>query len=300
VKNRKYRNPLMPSGIKLAAYLSIPVGVYIFIIIIPTLFAFGYSFFEWSGGPSKKFIGFENYIALFKDDTFWLSFKNTILFTFLMVIGQVGIAFVFTLFFTMKWVKFVELHRRVMYFPSIIAAVVIGLMWQLIYNNDFGILNYILRAAGLEQWIKPWLDDPKIAMFSVAVPVIWQFVGYYLVLLMGAVATIPKDIMEVAEIDGATGFKKSIYITIPLIWDTLKICLMICFAGSFKAFDHIMVMTGGGPGRATSVLSLYNYNTSFVQMKMGYASAMAVVILVVSMGLTIGIQRLMEGKSYDH
>jgi len=300
VKNRKYRNPLMPSGIKLAAYLSIPVGVYIFIIIIPTLFAFGYSFFEWSGGPSKKFIGFENYIALFKDDTFWLSFKNTILFTFLMVIGQVGIAFLFTLFFTMKWVKFVELHRRVMYFPSIIAAVVIGLMWQLIYNSDFGILNYILRAAGLEQWIKPWLDDPKIAMFSVAVPVIWQFVGYYLVLLMGAVATIPKDIMEVAEIDGATGFKKSIYITIPLIWDTLKICLMICFAGSFKAFDHIMVMTGGGPGRATSVLSLYNYNTSFVQMKMGYASAMAVVILVVSMGLTVGIQRLMEGKSYEH
>lgn len=300
MKNQKYRNPLMPSGIKLAAYLSIPVGVYIFIIIIPTLFAFGYSFFEWSGGPSKKFIGFENYIALFKDDTFWLSFKNTILFTFLMVIGQVGIAFLFTLFFTMKWVKFVELHRRVMYFPSIIAAVVIGLMWQLIYNNDFGILNYILRAAGLEQWIKPWLDDPKIAMFSVAVPVIWQFVGYYLVLLMGAVATIPKDIMEVAEIDGATGFKKSIYITIPLIWDTLKICLMICFAGSFKAFDHIMVMTGGGPGRATSVLSLYNYNTSFVQMKMGYASAMAVVILVVSMGLTVGIQRLMEGKSYEH
>lgn len=290
----------MPSGIKLAAYLSIPVGVYIFIIIIPTLFAFGYSFFEWSGGPSKKFIGFENYIALFKDDTFWLSFKNTILFTFLMVIGQVGIAFLFTLFFTMKWVKFVELHRRVMYFPSIIAAVVIGLMWQLIYNSDFGILNYILRAAGLEQWMKPWLDDPKIAMFSVAVPVIWQFVGYYLVLLMGAVATIPKDIMEVAEIDGATGFKKSIYITIPLIWDTLKICLMICFAGSFKAFDHIMVMTGGGPGRATSVLSLYNYNTSFVQMKMGYASAMAVVILVVSMGLTVGIQRLMEGKSYEH
>lgn len=300
MKNRKYRNPLMPSGIKLAAYLSIPVGVYIFIIIIPTLFAFGYSFFEWSGGPSKKFIGFENYIALFKDDTFWLSFKNTILFTFLMVIGQVGIAFLFTLFFTMKWVKFVELHRRVMYFPSIIAAVVIGLMWQLIYNSDFGILNYILRAAGLEQWIKPWLDDPKIAMFSVAVPVIWQFVGYYLVLLMGAVATIPKDIMEVAEIDGATGFKKSIYITIPLIWDTLKICLMICFAGSFKAFDHIMVMTGGGPGRATSVLSLYNYNTSFVQMKMGYASAMAVVILVVSMGLTVGIQRLMEGRSYEH
>ena len=296
----KYKNPLMPPGRRIFGYLSIPVGVYLFIVVVPTLFAFGYSFFEWSGGPGKKFIGLDNYIQLLHDKTFWLSFKNTMLFTVLMVAGQVGIAFIFTLFFTMKWVKFVELHRRVMYFPSITAAVVIGLMWQLIYNNDFGILNHFLRASGLDGWIKPWLDDPKIAMLSVAVPVIWQFIGYYLVLLMGAVATIPKDILEVAEIDGATGFKRSLYITIPLIWDILKICLMICFAGSFKAFDHIMVMTGGGPGRATSVLSLYNYDTSFVQMKMGYASAMAVVILVVSMTLTIGIQRLMEGKANDH
>lgn len=299
MKTSKYKSPLMPPARRIWGYLCIPIGVYLFIVIIPTIFAVAYSFFEWSGGPSKNFIGIDNYVKLIHDETFWLSFRNTLLFTALMVAGQVGIAFLITLFFTMRWVKFVELHRRVMYFPSVIAAVVIGLIWQLIYNNDFGLLNHMLRATGLESFIKPWLDDPKIAMFSVAVPVIWQFVGYYLVLLTGAVATIPKDILEVAEIDGATGFKRSIYITIPLIWDTLKICLMICFAGSFKAFDHIMVMTGGGPGRATSVLSLYNYDTSFTQMKMGYASAMAVVILIVSMVLTIGIQRLMEGKRHE-
>lgn len=285
----------MPSGKKLFLFLAVPIMVYIFIMIIPTFVALGYSFFEWSGGPKKTFIGLENYISLMKDKVFWSTFKNSIIFTFLMVIGQVGIAFVFTLFFTMKWLKFVEFHRRVMYLPSIIAPVVIGLIWQMIYNYQYGLLNQMLNVLGLEKLIRPWLDDPTIAMYSVAVPVIWQYVGYYLVILMGAVATIPKDILEVAEIDGANGLQRCVYITVPLIWDTLKICLMICIAGSLKAFDHILVMTGGGPGKATTVVSLYNYNTSFTQMKMGYASAMAVFVLIVSLAITVGSRALMGG-----
>ena len=296
---QKRKNPLMPSSRKLFGYLCVPVSVYIFIMIIPMFVALAYSFYDWSGGPQRTFIGIENYIELFQDRVFWSSLKNTVVFTLLMLVGQVGIAFVFTLFFTMKWIKFVEAQRRVMYLPSIIAPVVIGLVWQIIYNADFGLLNQLLRTVDFSDWIRPWLDDSSIALYSVAVPVIWQFVGYYLVLLMGAVATIPKDVLEVAEIDGATGFKRSLYITIPLIWDTLKICMMICLAGSFKAFDHIMVMTGGGPGRATTVLSLYNYDMSFKQMRLGYANAMAVVILILSLVLTISSRTVMGGGKKD-
>lgn len=299
MKKELGRNPLKPSGLKLFGYLCIPVFIYVFIVIMPTIFAFVYSFFRWSGGPKKTFIGIENYIKLFNDPTFWLSFKNTLLFTFMMLVGQVGIAFIFTLFLTMRWIKFVEFYRRVMFFPSVIAPVVIGLMWQLIYNKDIGILNTLLHLFRAEGAIRLWLDDPKVVMYSVAVPVIWQFVGYYMVILMSAVASIPKTIFEVSEIDGATGFKRSIYITIPLIWNSFKICVMICVAGSFKAFDHIMVMTGGGPGRTTSVLSLYNYDASFTQMKLGYASAMAVVILVFSMALTMGTRALIGGRKYE-
>ena len=295
----KYRDPLMPKTSKIYGFIGIPVAIYVFIMIIPTFVALFYSFFKWSGGPRKKFIGFENYIRLFQDQVFWDSLGNTLIFTLIMVIGQIGIAFLFTMFFTMKWLKWVEFHRRVMYLPSIIAPVVIGLLWQIIYNQQYGLLNQILKALGLEQLIQPWLDDPKIALFSVCIPVIWQFVGYYLVIMMGAVATIPKDVLEVAEIDGASGFQRTIYITIPMIWNTLKICLMMCIAGSLKAFDHIMVMTGGGPGRATTVVSLYNYETSFTQMKLGYANAMAVVILVISMAITIGAKVLMGGKKHD-
>ena len=287
----------MPATYKILGFIGIPVAIYIFIMIIPTFVGLYYSFFKWSGGPKKTFIGLDNYIKLFHDKIFWASFKNTLIFTFFMVVGQVGIAFIFTLFFTMKWLKWVEFHRRVMYLPSIIAPVVIGLIWQMIYNHQYGLLNQILRAAGLSDWIRPWLDDPKIAMYSVCIPVIWQYVGYYLVILMGAVATIPKDILEVAEIDGASGLQRTVYITIPLIWSTLKICLMMCIAGSLKAFDHILVMTGGGPGRATTVVSLYNYDTSFTHMKLGYANAMAVVILLISMAITVGSRKLMGGKN---
>lgn len=299
-KNKiKYRDPLMPKTSKIYGFIGIPVAIYVFIMIIPTFVALFYSFFKWSGGPRKKFIGFENYIRLFRDQVFWDSLGNTLIFTLIMVIGQIGIAFLFTMFFTMKWLKWVEFHRRVMYLPSIIAPVVIGLLWQIIYNQQYGLLNQFLKALGLENLIRPWLDDPKIALFSVCIPVIWQFVGYYLVIMMGAVTTIPKDVLEVAEIDGASGFQRTIYITIPMIWNTLKICLMMCIAGSLKAFDHIMVMTGGGPGRATTVVSLYNYETSFTQMKLGYANAMAVVILVISMAITVGAKALMGGKKHD-
>ena len=299
-KNKiKYRDPLMPKTSKIYGFIGIPVAIYVFIMIIPTFVALFYSFFKWSGGARKKFIGFENYIRLFRDQVFWDSLGNTLIFTLIMVIGQIGIAFLFTMFFTMKWLKWVEFHRRVMYLPSIIAPVVIGLLWQIIYNQQYGLLNQFLKALGLENLIRPWLDDPKIALFSVCIPVIWQFVGYYLVIMMGAVTTIPKDVLEVAEIDGASGFQRTIYITIPMIWNTLKICLMMCIAGSLKAFDHIMVITGGGPGRATTVVSLYNYETSFTQMKLGYANAMAVVILVISMAITVGAKALMGGKKHD-
>lgn len=292
------RNPLKPPGYQIFLYLLIPVGLYLFIVIAPILFSAYFSLFNWNGGPNMKFVGIANYLKTFKDAVFWKSFNNTLLFTGLMTVGQVGIAFIFTLFFTMKWVKFVTFHRTVMFFPNVISAVIIGLMWQLIYNSDIGLLNTLLRAVGLSDWIRVWLGDPKIAMYSLAVPVIWQYVGYYLIILMSAVGSIPKDIFEVAEIDGADGWKRSVYITIPMIWDSLKICVMICVSGSFKAFDHIMIMTGGGPGRATSVLTLYNYNVSFTSMKLGYGCAMAVVILLFSLVLTVGVKALMGGKRY--
>jgi raffinose/stachyose/melibiose transport system permease protein len=268
-------------------------------VIAPLFFAGFYSFFKWSGGKTMEFIGFGNYAAILSDKTFWGAFRNTFVLTLLMVFGQVGIAFVLTLFLTMKWMKLTEFHRRVLFFPNVISAVVIGLMWQNIYSNQVGFLNPLLRFMGLESWIRPWLSDPKIALYSIAVPVIWQYIGYYVVILSSAVSAIPKDILEVAELDGANGWKRSVYITIPMIYSTLRICVMICITGTFRAFDHISVMTGGGPAGRTMVLALYNYEVSFSLMRMGYGCAVAVTILLMSLCLTFGSRLLLGGRRYE-
>lgn len=280
-------------------YLLLPVGLYIFMVVIPTIVSFYYSLFNWTGGQNKKFIWFSNYADLMADSNFWFSFKNSLIFTMFMVIGQVGIAFLLSLFFTMEWVKYKDLHRYVMFFPVVISPVVIGLMWQLIYNQDIGLLNFILRNLGLEGVIKPWLDDPKIIMRTVSIPVIWQYIGFYLIILSSAVGSIPKEIFESAEIDGATGFKRSIYVTIPMIYDSLKICIMLCTIGSMKAFDHIMVLTNGGPGTASTVMALYGYNTAFITMRLSYSNTIAIGILVLTLIITLSSRVLLGGKKYE-
>lgn len=280
-------------------YLLLPVGLYLFMVVIPAIVSFYYSLFDWTGGQNKEFIWFANYADLMKDTTFWLSFKNSLIFTVFMVLGQVGIAFLLSLFFTMGWVKLKGFHRYVMFFPVVISPVVIGLMWQLIYNQDIGLLNFFLRNLGLEGIIKPWLDDPKIIMRTVSAPVIWQYVGFYLVILSSAVASIPKEIFESAEIDGATDFKRSIHITIPMIYDSLKICIMLCIIGSMKAFDHIMVLTNGGPGTASTVMALYGYNTAFITMRLSYSNTIAIGILVLTLIITLSSRALLGGKRYE-
>ncbi len=275
--------------------IAVPVLFYFFMVIVPTLISGYYSAFNWAGGTSMTFVGLDNYKKLLTDLDFWRSVKNTLVFTGLMVLGQVGIAFVFTLFFTMKWVRLKAFHRFVMFLPSVIAPVVIGLMWQLIYNRDMGLLNYMLNLLGLNGWIQPWLDKASIVLYSVSAPVIWQFVGYYLVIMTGAVGAIPPEIFESADLDGATGLKRSLYITIPMIRDTVNICVMLSAIGSMKAFDHIMVMTGGGPGTSTMVMGLYAYQKTFTTQQLGYGNAIAIGILLLTLAVALPL-RLLRGR----
>ena len=202
-------------------------------------------------------------------------------------------------FFTMDWVKFKAFHRYVMFFPVVISPVVIGLMWQLIYNKDVGLLNYLLTHLGLGNLIRPWLDDTSIIMYTVSIPVIWQYVGFYLIILTGAVGSIPKEIFESVEIDGATGLKRSIYVTIPLIYHSLKICIMLSTIGSMKAFDHIMVLTGGGPGTASSVMGLYAYNKTFLTSQLSYGNTIAIGILILTLAVAMPVRLLLGGKRYE-
>lgn len=279
-------------------YLLPGILLFAFIVIIPLMLSIYFSLFRWSGGP-MTFIGLDNYATLIKDRQFWFSFKNNLIVTALSIVGQLGIAFFLALVLQSKWVKIREFHRTVMFLPVILPAVVVGFIWNLIYSHDYGILNELLKMLGLESWIVPWLDDPSIVIYSVTVPVIWQWIGLYLIIFMSAIQSIPHEIYESAEIDGARAWERAIHITLPLLRPTMLTALMLCIAGNMKIFDNIFVMTGGGPGNSSTVMAQYAYNISFNQFNLGYGSAVSVGMIVLSLVL-IGLSRkLLGGRSKD-
>lgn len=289
---------IRPKRITFLIYLLPSVILFAFMVLVPVVLAVRYSFFKWSGGPKMEFIGLDNYMNLLVDSNFWHAFLNNLLIVGFSVVGQIGIAFIISIFLMSKLAKWKGFHRTVIFIPVVLSSVVIGFLWGMIYNQDAGILNWLLRSVGLESWIQPWLDDPDIVMYSVTVPIVWQYIGFYLIIFLAAMQSINSEVYEMAELDGATGFKKMQHITLPLLTPTIKIAIMLCIAGNMKAFDSIFVMTGGGPGSSSTVMAQYAYDTSFKAYKLGYGSAISVGIMILSVAL-IMISRLIGGKNRD-
>lgn len=287
-------NAIRPSKKTVFLYLLLPVALFIFTVFVPLVTAFVFSFFEWKGGPVKTFTGLDNYIQLFHDSTFWQSFWHNIYLVIVCIIGQVGIAFVLVMMVNSKLVKFKTIHRTFGFFPSTIAAVCIGLIWNIIYHNQYGLLNWFLKAIGRPDLCQVWLNNSKLVMFLVSIPLVWQYIGYYMVIILSAVSSIDTEIFESAQIDGANGVQTALHITLPLIRNTMLVCLTLCIAGNMKAFDNIYVMTAGGPGTASMVMAMYGYQISFNQSNMGYGSCISVAIFVLSLLVIGGSQGLIN------
>lgn len=282
---------IRPKKSTIYLYLLIPVALFIFTVFFPLISALFYSFFEWKSGPNKIFNGIANYKQLFADQVFWTSFAHNLYLVLVCIIGQIGIAFVLVLFANSRLAKAQTIHRTFGFFPSTISAVCIGMIWSMVYHNKYGILNwFIVNVLGHPEWAKVWLNDTKNIMLYVSIPLIWQYIGYYMVIMFSAIAGIDKSIFESAEIDGANGFQTAIHITLPLIRNTMLVCLTLCIAGNMKAFDNIYTMTAGGPGYSSMVMAMYGYKVSFEQSNLGYGSTISVAIFVLSLAVIGGSQ----------
>ncbi len=292
-------NSIRPKNRVIVGYLFIPVLLYVFAVFVPLITAAFYSFFNWKGGPNKTFNGIENYVNLMKDTTFWQSFGHNIFLVAACIVGQIGIAFIFVLMINSRLVKLKGIHRTFGFFPSTIAAVSIGFIWTMIYDYKRGILNWFLDLIGKHESTQVWLNNPKLVLVLVAIPLVWQFIGYYMVIILSAISAVDSEIFEVAELDGANAFQRAIYIVLPLIKNTLLVCVTLCIAGNMKAFDHIVVMTKGGPGNASMVMALWGYTISFKQQNMGYGSAISIGIFVLSLIVIMGSQSFINGISKD-
>jgi raffinose/stachyose/melibiose transport system permease protein len=181
----------------------------------------------------------------------------------------------------------------------ILSTVVVGLLWSTIFNAQVGILNELLTNLGLEKLAQDWLGDPKIAMYTISVVIIWQFVGFYMIIFLAALQNIPAEINEAADIDGASELHKLIKITIPMIWDSIMAAVVLCIAGGMRTFDLVFVMTKGGPAHATELMATYMYNKTFEVYKYGYGSAVSLVIFVISLSFIL-ISRKVMNKPEDN
>ena len=262
--------------------------VFLAVMIIP-IFATGYySTLEWDGIGDATFVGIKNYISLLLDNKyeFWQSVGHSFIVLFLSVFVQETIAMVLALILA-KGVKGESFFRTAFFIPMVVSTVVIAQLFLKIYNPNFGLLNTMLESLGLGRWANEWLGDPKIAIWAVFIPLIWQYIGYHMLLFYGAIKSLSTDILEAARIDGANYFQISTRIILPLIVPMIETCVVLAVVGSLKTFDFVYVMTNGGPVGATEVPSTIMYDLLINRSVYGEGSAAAVFIVVECLLFTV-------------
>lgn len=294
----KDREVFRPKTWVMIAFLAPGLLWYTGMVAVPLVSSIIKSFYNWTGGPVQTFIGFKNYELLLSDRVFWQAFRNNLSITFLSIIGQIGLAFAMACMLSLRFIKLKRLHRTVAYFPATVASVVVGYVWSIVFSYDYGLINSLLRLVGLGGLAAPWLDNPNTIIPVVCIPIIWQYVGYYMIIILAGITSVDKEVYEMAEIDGASGLQKALKITLPLIRGTIGVCIMLCISGNMKIFDHIYTLTGGGPGNSSIVMAMHVYKTTFIKSQFGYASAMSVGIMILSLGLVL-LSRLIVNQPWS-
>jgi raffinose/stachyose/melibiose transport system permease protein len=251
------------------------------IILAPIVMSAYYSTLKWNGLGSGVFVGIDNFKKLFINniDGFPVAVRNSFMFLVVSVFIQLPISIVLALILG-SGIKGEGFFRSVYFIPVVVSTVVIGQLWMKIYNPDYGLLNEFLKFIGLGSWSHGWLGDKNTALISSFVPILWQYVGYHMLLLYGAIKSISPDIFEAARIDGSSELSTAFRITLPMISPMLKVSVTFSVIGSLKVFDLIYVLTNGGPAGASEVPSTLMVKTIFMSNKYGYGSAMAIFIIV--------------------
>lgn len=234
------------------------------------------------------FIGFDNYARLMRDEDFWHSAWNNIWLMFLSLVFNTGLAFFLALAVSSKLVRFRRFYRFTIFLPVILSGIVVGYLWKMIYNEVPGLLNTLLNLLGLSHWRQLWLGDSDIAMTSISFIRIWKVMGMHLVVYLASLQNIPSDVLDAAEVDGATGFKRIRYIIAPMMMGTIRVSMLLSIADSLKIFDIIYSTSKGGPGNASSVMSFLTYRTGFEFFNLGYSNAMAIASVIIG-GIIVGV-----------
>jgi len=254
------------------------------------------SFYDSDGFSNATFIGLDNYRRMIEDKTIHAAITHTFQLMVYVVVFQVGIAIILAVLVEgiTKGGKF---FQTVYFFPIVISATAIGMMFNLFYAFDGGLLNTVVIKFGGEA--KVW-KTVESALKIVALPTVWQYIGFYFVLILTAIKQVPKSIYESASIDGINGITKLRYITLPLIRNVLITCLVLAITGTLKVFDLVLVITNGGPLNSSQILGLYMYQKTFIDEAFGYGAAISVLIVVIGLVVSFVVNRVFRKEEFTY
>ncbi|MFI6513134.1 carbohydrate ABC transporter permease [Streptosporangium sp. NPDC050855] len=283
-----------------AGFLALPVALYLIYVIAPYAQAFSIAFTDWRGvNATPRFVGAENFRRLLDDHVFWTAVGHNLLLLILLPVLTLGIALFFAFLLNAggrggtAGVRGSRFYRVVFFFPQVLAVAVVAVLFQQVFRPDrSGMLNAPLIALGFEPI--GFLSSTDVAFWSILAVLVWQAVGFYVVLFSAGIASIPRELFEAAAIDGAQGAPLFLRVTLPLLWDTVQVGWVYLGIAALDVFAIVWVMTAehGGPDHSTTVMAAEIYRTAFQYFKFGYASAMGVVLFFFTIGFAILALRL--------
>jgi ABC-type sugar transport system permease subunit len=248
------------------------------------------------GFSPPRFIGLNNYIEVLSNQDFWEALGHNVIYAIATVVGKVGLSLLLAVLLNQRLFGR-NIFRTVLFLPVVLSFVAIGVIWTLFFNFDYGILNAVLVAIGLQGLKHDWLGSADTALGAVIFVDIWKWTGFHLVIYLAGLQSIPRDLYEAARIDGANAWQRFRRITVPLLQPFTAINVLLASLGAFSVFDLIYVMTQGGPFKATNVAMIEIYLQAFQFNRLGYAGAMSIVLLALVAAMSIVILRITKAKT---
>ncbi|MEJ8547008.1 carbohydrate ABC transporter permease [Brevibacillus borstelensis] len=285
--------------------------LYTLFVIYPILSAFTYSMYEWKGIARGAFVGLQNFLTLFQvepfNKLFWNAFGHNVIYFLVEMVVQNGIAFVLA-FLIYRKIRGAGFLKAAYFMPRLLSVIVVGFLWKLILNPNYGALNTLLGKLGLEEWAKPWLGDPDTALLAIILVNCWFGIGFAVLIFLAGLQSIPEELIEAARLDGAKGLTMLSRIILPLVMPSLTIMTIFTFIQAFEAFELVYAMQGsmGEPFHSTDTLAVYFYRLAFSgsggagDVSIGLGSALAVVLFFIVASVSALSLKAMRKREVQH
>jgi len=271
--------------------------IYIGFIFYPILETVRTSFFAWNGFSAQRdWVGLENYRTVFSDAQFADAFLHNLIFILFFCILPVLLGLLLASLLTRKALPGMTFFRTVLFLPQVISMVVVGVIWRWIFNPQFGPLNILLNSVGLSSLTRAWLGDFALALPAVGSIGTWVQYGFCMILFLAGMQHISEEYYEASSLDGANAFQQFVHVTIPGLRAEIGVALVTTIIAALRVFDLVYVITRGGPGNATLVVGFLIYRSAFQQNRIGYASAIATILMLIILGISLLIRRFQTGN----